>query len=109
MTELTRICIYHAENAIEAHLLEGLLKGEGIDVELRGELLGGALGELPPTELSVDLWVYNIKRAAAEQVVHHYLSAKKQTLPQWLCRHCGEYNEGQFEICWHCQKESDER
>jgi len=23
-------------------------------------------------------------------------------LPQWVCVHCGEQVEGQFDVCWNC-------
>jgi hypothetical protein len=39
--------VYEAENLIDAHLVRGLLQGEGIEVFIRGEHLIGAMGELP--------------------------------------------------------------
>lgn len=109
MTEnYTRVCIYRAADAIEGHMVKGLLEGEGLDVEVRGEHLSGALGELPPTDLTVDIYVFPLAESRAKVLVEQYLAHKKSVLPDWICRHCGESNSGHFEICWQCQKEPDE-
>ncbi|WP_456291275.1 DUF7577 domain-containing protein [Photobacterium carnosum] len=26
----------------------------------------------------------------------------------WHCKHCGEVNQGQFELCWQCQHDKEE-
>jgi len=41
----------------QAHLVRGVLEGEGIPVSIRGEALMGALGELPTTMLDVEVRV----------------------------------------------------
>lgn len=41
--------LYAAHSAIDAHLLKGLLAQSGIDAQILGEFLQGAVGELPPT------------------------------------------------------------
>lgn len=109
MSSSESICIYRAENAIEAHMVKGLLEGEGIDTSLQGELLSGGVGELPPTDVTVDIFVFTYAENQAKSIINQYLSQKKTDLPDWLCRHCGETNSSQFEICWQCQKEPDER
>ena len=39
--------VLHALNSIEANLVKGLLESEGIDSQVLGEYLQGAMGELP--------------------------------------------------------------
>jgi hypothetical protein len=42
--------IYTAKDPADAHLLKGLLEGEMIDAEVRGEFLYGVRGEVPITQ-----------------------------------------------------------
>ena len=39
--------VFEAANTIEAHILLGLLRSEGIDGRSEGEYLTGGIGELP--------------------------------------------------------------
>lgn len=39
--------VYEAENSIDAHLAKAWLEQAGLSPWIRGEFLGGALGELP--------------------------------------------------------------
>lgn len=39
--------IYHAPNLLQAHLVQGLLRSEGIEAQIEGGYLVGAIGELP--------------------------------------------------------------
>lgn len=41
--------LYAAHSVIDAHLLKGLLAQSGIEAQILGEFLQGAVGELPPT------------------------------------------------------------
>lgn len=43
--------IYEAENGVEAHMLKDLLEREGIDAQVEGEFLQGAVGGIPPVGL----------------------------------------------------------
>ncbi|MFT5162676.1 MAG: hypothetical protein ACI9FJ_001253 [Alteromonadaceae bacterium] len=107
----SRVCVFEAENAIEANVIKGLLTGEGIDVLLKGEHLSGAMGELPPTDLTIGVWIYQIKLAAATPLIDDYVRCQKSTADStsdWICTGCGESNSANFEICWQCQRDSDE-
>ena len=100
------ICIFKAGNVIEANVVKGLLQGEGIDVQLKGEHLMGALGELPPTDVCVDVLVEAIKQDAAALIIADYQAGQKSTKTgDWTCESCGEQNSHNFEICWQCQRE----
>ena len=43
--------VLHALNSVEAHVVKGLLRSEGIECSVLGDYLQGAVGELPPTNL----------------------------------------------------------
>ena len=105
-----QVCIFNAANAIEANVIKGLLEGEGITVTLQGEHLSGAIGELPPTDLTIGLWIAKLKQPQAVTVIEQYLAAQKAKTTQgdWFCRRCGEQNSASFEICWQCQYDPHE-
>lgn len=41
------IKIYSAQNAVDAHIVKGLLQQQGISSRVNGEYLQGGIGELP--------------------------------------------------------------
>ena len=43
--------IYSAQNAIDAHIVKGLLEQQGIQARVNGEYLQGGIGELPLIDL----------------------------------------------------------
>ncbi|MBW2493672.1 MAG: DUF2007 domain-containing protein [Deltaproteobacteria bacterium] len=49
--------IYQAADGTQAHLIRAALEEEGIPVKIAGEALMGAVGELPPTMLQVEIRV----------------------------------------------------
>lgn len=98
--------IYKAANSLEAHMLKGALEISGIEVQLQGEMLAGALGELPANAIEVTMLVKAEQRAPAQQILLNY---QHQQQPAWYCSQCGEHNAGSFEICWQCGHEADSR
>ena len=95
--------IYRAANSLEAHLLKGALEVSGIAVQLQGEALAGALGELPANAIEVTILVKRHQLAQAQQILLDY---QQQNTPAWYCAKCGEHNAGSFEICWQCGHEA---
>ncbi|MGF1713570.1 DUF2007 domain-containing protein [Photobacterium chitinilyticum] len=93
------IKVYDAANNLEAHSIKGMLESERIEVQLSGENLSAATGELPTDVLQVGLWVQEEQVSSARQQLERY---ENTTYNGWKCHHCAEYNEGQFEICWQC-------
>ena len=43
--------IYSAQNAIDAHIVKGMLEQQGIQARVNGEFLQGGIGELPLIDL----------------------------------------------------------
>jgi len=91
-------------NAIEANILKGLLHHQGINVQLMGETLQGAVGELPPDAAQVTVLVDSDDY---QQALACYQQFQKQsTSPPWFCSKCQEHNEGSFDFCWRCGEPS---
>ena len=102
--------------AWQAEQLRGLLDNAGVESFLRDEVMGridapalaaGAIG-------AVKLVVTREHVAQAEQVLRDFGGgtgvpdealeppADPPALPPWVCVHCGEQVEGQFDVCWNC-------
>ena len=63
--------IFRCSDYIEAHLLAGLLRQQGIDVFLQGALLQGGLGELPAMG-HLAILVDDADRSAAKRIIAAY-------------------------------------
>ena len=98
--------IYSAANAIEAHMIQGLLEKESISTNLSGEGLSIATGGLPTDVIQVDILVDEEKHAEALQIISNYeeiLQQPAQDGESWECEACNKVNPETFEICWSCQ------
>lgn len=65
------ISIFRGSDYVEAHLLAGLLRQQGIEVFLQGALLQGGLGELPAVG-HLTLMVDEDDREAAKRLIAAY-------------------------------------
>ena len=98
--------IYSAANAIEAHMIQGLLEQESISTNLSGEGLSIATGGLPTDVIQVDILVDEEKYAEALEIISNYeeiLRQPAQDGESWECKKCNKVNPETFEICWNCQ------
>ena len=98
--------IYSAANAIEAHMIQGLLEKESISTNLSGEGLSIATGALPTDVIQVDILVDDEKHAEALEIISNYeeiLRQPAQDGESWECEECNKVNPETFEICWSCQ------
>lgn len=88
-SSFNQTAVYHARNLLEA---------EGIEVLVRNAMLSSAMGELPPAECQMELWVLrDSDQKRAEEIVF----AKPASGPEWACV-CGEKLGPQFTQCWKC-------
>jgi hypothetical protein len=92
--------VFSSHNLQLAHHQKNLLLVEGIRAVLRNEMLSSAMGELPPAECQVELWVAAEDAARAESLLHN--AAGMQSDPDWACQACGELSGAQFTQCWRC-------
>ncbi len=96
--------IYSSFNLAAVHHARNLLEAEAIRAVVKNEMLSSAMGELPPAECQIELWVVRDSEAArAEAVLRAAFSSKEG--PAWVCAACGERCEPQFTQCWRCGKE----
>ena len=93
--------LYTSTNALMVNHLRNLLEGELITCQLKNEFLYSGAGEIPPTEIWPELWVDEDDFEKAKTLLDE-ARADKSDLPQWQCRKCGEWVEGQFAVCWNC-------
>lgn len=93
--------VYSSSNSLLVNHLRNLFESAGIAVQMKNEFLYSAAGELPPTATWPELWVEEADLARAEAVLAEAF-ADKSDLPHWQCSRCGEWIEGQFDLCWQC-------
>ena len=101
------IKLYKAADENEAYFIKGLMKEYSIDVNLLGEGLSIAIGELPLEVKQVDILVHKNKYNDAKNIIDNYEKDLQATSnSNWKCRNCNKKNPGTFEICWSCNKET---
>ena len=91
--------VFSSFNTVLAHHTRNLLEAEGIETEVRNQMLSSAMGELPPAECQAEVWVLNdedVPRALA------VLRRPAPAGPAWTCAGCGEVSGPQFTQCWKC-------
>ncbi|HJP37577.1 MAG TPA: DUF2007 domain-containing protein [Gammaproteobacteria bacterium] len=101
------VLIYRAANALEAHVIRGLLGQHNIQVHLFGEGLSSGFGELPAEVIEVEIHVPTGYRQLAGQLISEYeaqSSAVDDPASEWTCRGCGEKNPLTLGVCWNCQQ-----
>ena len=94
------IRIYSTPNAPIAHLVRHALEGEGIAADVRGETRAAFVGEIPPIETWVEVWVREDDVALAAPLVQTFVT-DDATPEGWTCA-CGETLDGAFGTCWSC-------
>jgi Putative prokaryotic signal transducing protein len=93
--------VYSSFNRVAVHHARNLLETEGIRAVVRNEFLSSAMGELPPAECQMEVWVLQDEDSErADRVLKSSFSPK--TGPPWKCSSCGESGEVQFTQCWRC-------
>ena len=92
--------VYSTPNGPVAHLVRHALEGEGIAAEVRGETRAAFVGEIPPIETWIEVWVDEADVPTAVPVVRTF-THEGEAPDAWTCA-CGEAVEGQFGTCWSC-------
>jgi hypothetical protein len=96
--------VYTAENVFDACIVRDRLLEQDIEAVVQGELLTGAIGELPP-DSRPSVWVReNADHAAARRIIDQFEREDAEAGPDWHCRHCGEDNAATFALCWNCSQ-----
>lgn len=92
--------VYSTPNAPVAHLVRHALEQDGITAEVRGETRAAFVGEIPPIECWIEVWVSDEAAPLASGTVRTFTDEDSAPDP-WRCA-CGEHVEGAFAVCWAC-------
>ena len=92
--------VFRADSLLEAQLVADTLTSMGIANHILNAYAVGAMGDLPYSQTSPEVWVDDAaQQARVAEVIAGLdapLSADKS------CPHCGETNPGNFLTCWQC-------
>jgi hypothetical protein len=91
--------VFSSHNLVLIHHSRNLLEAEGIETEVRREMLSSAMGELPPAECLAEVWVLREQDVVRAEEV---LRRPPVSGPDWNCGECGEISGAQFTQCWKC-------
>ena len=97
---------YADYNQVKLRQVKDLLDEAKIPSFIKNEYIQGASGEIPPHEALPEIWLIDDTwRSKAQRLVLE-LENDLSSVPDemWACDACNEYNEGQFMVCWNCQK-----
>jgi hypothetical protein len=95
--------IYTNENSFLVHHAKNILENIGIKTILKNQYLSGVMGELPPIETWLQLWLVHESDIKIAQTELKFLETNDANKVEWSCKSCNETNDGNFEICWKCQ------
>jgi len=102
------IKLYKASDENEAHFIKGLMEKYSINVNLLGEGLSIAIGELPLEVKQVEILVHKNQFSKAKKIILDYeKKLKNNSNKKWECLECNKTNPENFEICWNCNSEKN--
>ena len=99
--------VFTAEHPAQAHLVEDLLRSNGIEAHVVGESL---LNTIPGASVipgtAPEVWVLDSEQGQpAMELIRRFVSGQalpEATGPAWNCPSCSELLESQFSNCWKC-------
>ena len=98
--------IYSDGNSIKVKILKSFLESHGINCILKNEHLTSAIGEVPPIEAWLEIWIDNLTdESFALKLINTFNSDSHSSAENWHCSSCLEENPSNFEICWNCNTE----
>ena len=99
--------IYSAENLVEAQMLKDFITENQIEVLIKGEMLMGAIGEIP-ADTAPSIWVIDDEDFDRARELVGVFEGRNKSSPGdgsvWKCLDCDELIEPQFSQCWSCGK-----
>lgn len=98
------ICIYRGTGPTDAYLVRDWLERNEIRVQVRGQALLGAIGQVPLVERWPTVWVHPRDKERAEQALRVF-EGPTLVHPDWICPACDEENAATFGSCWSCGAE----
>ena len=99
---MKKLLVFNYWERLQAGLLKEILAQEGIECTLRNDQLSSALGEIPFTECSPELWVIDDEAYPRAKLFVEAWLKNDAAGACWTCPGCGESCDGQFGACWSC-------
>lgn len=94
--------VYTSSDNIQIGFLKEILEARNIQLLVKNEMLLGAAGEIPLTDIWPEIWVMDDRdETLAKTIIEQVLSTTNEHR-QWQCSQCGEWIESQFSECWKC-------
>ena len=97
--------VYQSSDYYSAQLIKSLLEDNGIEANVTGELLIGAIGEIPANSYPAVWVVADEDKDKAKRLIKEYETQIQQTdanAETWICPECSERIDPQFSQCWNC-------
>lgn len=99
--------VFVAEHQAQAHLVEDLLRSNGIEAHVVGESL---LNTIPGSSVipgtAPEVWILKPEQAGpALELIRRFSQGEplpEAAGPSWQCPTCREILESQFSDCWKC-------
>ena len=95
--------VYTNENMVLVHSAKNILEINNIGCMLKNEH-GNTMGVEFGISNWLELWVNDPKELERAKVLIDEKMNNSEIKELWICKHCSEENDGNFEICWNCQK-----
>ncbi|HEX8011442.1 MAG TPA: hypothetical protein VF814_10970 [Casimicrobiaceae bacterium] len=95
---------YVALNRFDAYLLLHRLQHAGIHAHVFNEHMQSIVGDVPPDVAQPQVWLERPADRPRAEAVLAALRAERAQTGSLRCKHCGEDNPANFEICWKCAR-----
>ncbi len=92
--------LYTHSNALIVLNAKNIVASQHIKIFLNNQFSAGAVGELPPIDNWLELWV--VEDLHYDRALKLLDSFNQEDKKDWYCTHCQEVNGGAFEFCWNC-------
>src|SRR5690606_33741861 len=96
--------IYTHDNIVVLHSVKNILELNNIESFVKNEHTVPVGAQHGIGNIFHELWIMNDQdyEKAASVIENEVENAEPKA--SWICGHCGEENDGSFEICWKCQQ-----
>lgn len=101
--------VYSAQNSLLVDNLKNVLEAEEIECIVKNRQLSGAVGEVPPIEAWLELWVLDDAHVERAHALVDAALDDSGVATAWRCEKCGEEIPGELGACWKCSGETVER
>ena len=104
--DIVEVCL--AVNTAEAYLIKSLLEDNSIPAKIIDEAMYGA-GVMPfHPSAGPRVWVSRSDSERAKQIIDQReidrrIRESNPSIGSWVCPHCGEKVQNDFDICWNCE------